>query len=52
MKIFDMLQKKQDIAVAGSGKSRGNAHLDGDKLARKAQKKEEVVRRAAKNKSK
>ena len=40
-----MLQKKQDIGVAGVGKSLSNAHLDSDKLARKAMKKEEVMRR-------
>ena len=28
MKIFNMLQKKEDIGVAGSGKPRANAHID------------------------
>ena len=45
MKIFNMLQKKQDIGVAGVGKSLSNAHLDSDKLARKAMKKDETMRR-------
>lgn len=47
MKIFNMLQKKADIAVAGVGQSRSKAHMDPDKIARKAQKKEEVARRKA-----
>lgn len=45
LKIFNMLQKKQDIAVAGVAKSRSNAHLNDDKLARKAQKKEDNARK-------
>ena len=52
MKIFNMLQKKQDIAVAGTGKSRANAHMDGDKMAKKAQKKEDGARKIANRKSK
>ena len=36
MKIFNMLQKKQDISVAGVGKARANAHIDDGKITRKA----------------
>ena len=50
MKIFNMLQKKQDIGVAGIGKSLSNAHLDSDKLARKAMQKEEGMRKKLKKK--
>ena len=45
MKIFNLLQKKQDITVAGTGKSVSNAHINSDKLARKAQKKEDTARK-------
>lgn len=44
MKIFNMLQKKQDIQVAGVGKARSNAHLDSGKVARKAQRKDDGMR--------
>ena len=47
MKIFNLLQKKQDIAVAGKGKPTSNAHIDAEKIARKAKKKEETARRKA-----
>lgn len=47
MKIFNMLQKKSDIDTAGVGQSRSKAHIDSDKIARKAMKKEEVARRKA-----
>ena len=47
MKIFNMLQKKQDIAVAGPSKSISNAHMDAEKIARKAKKKEDTARRKA-----
>lgn len=47
MKIFNMLQKKSDIAVAGHGKSLSTAHQDEDKIARKAKKKEDTSRRKA-----
>lgn len=36
MKIFNMLQKKADIAAAGAGESRSKAHMDTEKIARKA----------------
>ena len=45
MKIFNMLQKKGEIAAAGIGKSKSNAHLNEEKIARKAQKKEDGARR-------
>ena len=50
LKIFNLIQKKQDIAVAGVGKSRSNAHMDSNKLARKAQKKEDLARKIANRK--
>lgn len=45
MKIFNMLQKKQDISVAGAGKARANAHINDDKLVKKAKKKEDGARK-------
>ena len=36
MKIFNTLQKKANIAVAGVGKPKSNGALDDDKIARKA----------------
>ena len=36
MKIFNMLQKKADISVAGVGNIKSNAYLDDKKAARKA----------------
>ena len=47
MKIFNMLQKKQDIKAAGIGKSVSTAHQDEGKMARKAQKKGDTMRRKA-----
>ena len=49
MKIFDLLQRKSELDVtqgkfAGS-KSKGNAYIDEDKLARKAKKKDDNKRR-------
>ena len=51
MKIFNMLQKKQDIKAAGVGKTLSNAHLDDGKLARKAKKKDDTMRRKANSRS-
>ena len=45
MKIFNMLQKKQDIAVAGVGKARSNAHMADDKIAKKAKRKDDGMRK-------
>ena len=49
MKIFDQLQRKSELATtqgkfAGS-KSKANAYIDDDKLARKAKKKDDGKRR-------
>ena len=42
MKIYNMLQKKGDIAVAGIGKARANAHVNEDKIVKKGKKKEDA----------
>lgn len=45
MKIFDRLQKKGEIAVAGHGKSLSNAHVDDGKITKKAARKDDGFRK-------
>ena len=47
MKIFNNLQKKADISTAGVGKARSNAHMDENKIVKKAQKKGDLARKKA-----
>ena len=44
MKIFNMLQKKEDLAVAGAAKSRSNAHVADEKITKKAKRKDDTMR--------
>ena len=49
MKIFDILQRKTEIdATRGkmvASKSKANAYIDDDKVARKAKKKDDIKRK-------
>lgn len=44
MKIFNTLQKKGDISVAGVGKARSTAHQDEGKIVKKAKRKDDGMR--------
>ena len=44
MKILNMLQKKEDLQVAGAGKARSNAHVADDKITKKAKRKDDTMR--------
>lgn len=45
MKIFDMLQKKSDLSKIQTGASRSNAHLNSDRLSKRAKLGDEQRRR-------
>ena len=49
MKIFDLLQRKSELSATqgmlGPSKSKANAYIDDDKVARKAKKKDDIKRK-------